>query len=574
MSAAGARAGADWTPPVVTGLAATNGDTRYSGDGRLLTTITPNGDGFRDRATIRFRLSEPAKVLLKIRQTKPQPRTVYARATRLRAGTQRLTWAPGPAIAPRTYLVSLRVTDGSGNAASYGAIRASDPRVTPVVRVQGVEARFERESYVRDSVAVLAIASDARSAFVQILRAGPEPTARLPTGTMSGVPVTDEIPVAGRRDAPKRVRIAIGSWPSGLYFAEIHAEDGRVGYAPFVLRPRLLGESRVAVVLPTYTWQAYNLRDADGSGFGDSWYAAWGVKRVRLGRSYLDRGVPPYFRYYDAPFLRWLARHAGSVDFLAQSDLERAASGAQLADAYDLLVFPGHHEYVSKREYDLVEAYRNLGGNLMFLSANNFYWRIVRRGGFIVRTAKWRDLGRPEARLIGVQYRANDRGQRRGQWVVRGADTDVAWIFEGTGLRNGSRFSSGGIEIDRTTPRSPRGTRVLAEIPNLYGRGVSAQMTYYETPAGAKVFAAGAFTVAGAVWQPPVRRIVENLWARLARPDEPPPTPGAGTAGTPSDRARPRPEARRAGTPRSRARAIAPRPSTRRTSARAAAAAG
>ncbi len=41
-------------------------------------------------------------------------------------------------------------------------------------------------------------------------------------------------------------------------------------------------------------------------------------------------------------------------------------------------------------------------------------------------------------------------------------------------------------------------------------------MTYYETTAGAKVFAAGAFTLAGSVRQPAVVRLLENLWARLA----------------------------------------------------------
>jgi hypothetical protein len=43
-------------------------------------------------------------------------------------------------------------------------------------------------------------------------------------------------------------------------------------------------------------------------------------------------------------------------------------------------------------------------------------------------------------------------------------------------------------------------------------------MTYYETNSGAKVFAAGAFTLAGSVWQPDVRQLMNNLWGRLARP--------------------------------------------------------
>ena len=54
-----------------------------------------------------------------------------------------------------------------------------------------------------------------------------------------------------------------------------------------------------------------------------------------------------------------------------------------------------------------------------------------------------------------------------------------------------------------------------AEIPNLIGPGGTAQMTYYETPAGARVFAAGAFTLAGAR-DPLSRRLLENLWRHLA----------------------------------------------------------
>ena len=34
---------------------------------------------------------------------------------------------------------------------------------------------------------------------------------------------------------------------------------------------------------------------------------------------------------------------------------------------------------------------------------------------------------------------------------------------------------------------------MVAEIPDLFGPGMTAQMAYYETKGGAKVFAAGAF---------------------------------------------------------------------------------
>jgi hypothetical protein len=43
-------------------------------------------------------------------------------------------------------------------------------------------------------------------------------------------------------------------------------------------------------------------------------------------------------------------------------------------------------------------------------------------------------------------------------------------------------------------------------------------MTYYETRAGAKVFAAGALNVAASLGQPVVARLLANVWARLSAP--------------------------------------------------------
>jgi hypothetical protein len=151
----------------------------------------------------------------------------------------------------------------------------------------------------------------------------------------------------------------------------------------------------------------------------------------------------------------------------------------------------------------------------MFLSANNFFWQVRIHGDVMTKTLRWRQLGRPEGALIGVQYRANDEGTHRGRWQVRHA-ADVPWLFAGTDLRNGSPFGSAGIEIDAVAPSSPPQTKVVAVISNIFGRGISANMSYYETRAGAKVFAAGAFSFAAAIWQPPIRHMAENLWARLA----------------------------------------------------------
>jgi hypothetical protein len=57
---------------------------------------------------------------------------------------------------------------------------------------------------------------------------------------------------------------------------------------------------------------------------------------------------------------------------------------------------------------------------------------------------------------------------------------------------------------------------VVAEIPRLIGATRTAQMTYYETPRGAKVFAAGAFTLPGR--SRAARTLLDNLWTRMSRP--------------------------------------------------------
>ena len=79
-------------------------------------------------------------------------------------------------------------------------------------------------------------------------------------------------------------------------------------------------------------------------------------------------------------------------------------------------------------------------------------------------------------------------------------------------------FGRYGIEVDARTPASPRGIQLLARIPDLLGPGRSAEMTYYETATGAKVFAAGALNFAASLGQPEVARLLENVWVRLSVP--------------------------------------------------------
>jgi len=516
---------ADRTPPTVTGFHVHATGKPFAGDRPLLATISPNGDGFRDRAAISFRLSEPARVYLTISKTLRRPTLVYVRARDFTRGRHTVYWAPQN-VPPRTYLVRLSAVDRAGNRTTLGVASAGQLRRTgarsPVIRVLGVDAAFQRPSYAEGQNAGLVVESDAKELTVQLFRSGSERAAADARNQMYGVAAGEPLvlPWTSWRHRPHRVRLRIPPLPSGFYYAQLTADDGRLGYAPFIVRPPRLGTARAAVVLPTTTWQAYNFRDEDGDGWGDTWYAGISTTPVRLGRPFLDRGVPPKFRAYDVSFLRWLHETRRDVDYLAEPDLERAG-GAALAAAYDLIVFPGHTEYVTRREYDVVERYRDLGGNLAFLSANNFFWQVSRRGRTLRKATKWREVDRPEAALIGVQYLANDEGIIKAPYVVVSATT-APWFWEGTDLADGSEFGDVhggfGIEIDARSRQSPRGTMVLAQVPNLFGPGYTAEMTYYETPAGAKVFAAGTVDFGGRARYRPVKRMLSNLWDRLSQP--------------------------------------------------------
>jgi hypothetical protein len=502
-------------------LRVTNGSAPFAGDRRLLTTVSPNRDGFRDAAIAHFVLNRAAVVRMDVVATNMVraghggTTVVWRTERRFPAGAGRLIWRPAPSTQPRTYVLQLRVAGRL-----YGGYGPGGKQDAPVVRVQGIDAGFTKRSYAPGEAAELRLSTDARLLRLQVFAYQSPGRPSEQDVKTSGLAKTGPIRVdwSGHRDRPALLRVVrAGDWPSGLYFVRATAADGRIGYAPFIVRPRRLGTHRVAVVLATNTWAAYNFADADGDGWGDSWYVTAKHRSVKLQRPFLDFGVPFRFHDWDLDFIAWLNRTGRDVDFLSDDDLDAVASGDELARRYDLVVFPGHEEYVTRHAYDVIERFRDAGGNLLFLAANNLYRRVDRHGQRLVRRALWRKLGRPESGIVGVQYVGSDHGQRQAGYVVAGASA-APWAFEGTGLADGAIFGRYGIEIDARTSASPRGIQLLAHIPDLLGRGRSAEMTYYETPRGAKVFAAGSLNFGASLGRPEVDRLLANVWARLAVP--------------------------------------------------------
>ena len=63
---------------------------------------------------------------------------------------------------------------------------------------------------------------------------------------------------------------------------------------------------------------------------------------------------------------------------------------------------------------------------------------------------------------------------------------------------------------------------------NLFGPGLHAEMAYYETAAGARVFSAGVLDFPAVLLRPAGMRLMDNLWRHMLEP-----IPGAESATEP-----------------------------------------
>src|SRR5262249_1283558 len=172
-------------------------------------------------------------------------------------------------------------------------------------KIPSVAATFLKDSYAPGQVARFVLWRPVPGFTIQFFRVDPSARGWRRTA-MQGTPVS-RVYTFGDTPSHVPVSLRIGSWPPGMYYARVRS-GSLVGFAPFVVRPWRLGIHRVLVVMPTFTWQAYNFRDDNHDGLGDTWYASSAINHVRLDRPFLARGVPPHFTAYDLPFLQWLQK--------------------------------------------------------------------------------------------------------------------------------------------------------------------------------------------------------------------------------------------------------------------------
>ena len=329
---------------------------------------------------------------------------------------------------------------------------------------------------------------------------------------------------------------------SGIYFAKLVRTDGtnQASHIFFVVRD---DASRSPLYYQTSdtTWQAYNDYGGNSLYSGQPDDRAWKVSYNRPFNTRGDSGEDFVF-HAEYPAVRWLEANGYDISYSTGVDSDR--NGALIRN-HKVFLSVGHDEYWSGGQRTAVEAARDAGVDLAFLSGNEVFWKTrwessIDGSGTPYRTlvcyketqddqildpldppiwtGTWRDPrfsppadgGRPENGLTGTIFSVN--GPRNDSIKVPASfsrlrfwrGTSVATLAAGAtktmpagtlgyewdqDLDNGFR-PAGLIDLSRATYNvSPD---LLLDYGWNYGNGSATHsLTLYRAPSGALVFGAG-----------------------------------------------------------------------------------
>ena len=292
-------------------------------------------------------------------------------------------------------------------------------------------------------------------------------------------------------------------WTSGYYLVEAALARGGTATAFFVLHEGAdAPSSQIVVQVPINTWHAYN------TWGGASLYNFLGPRStaVSLERPLGFMAQSPM--WWEIQVVRFLEREGYDVSY--QTDLDTHVDPASLL-RHRLVIDAGHDEYWSNVMRDGFESALAGGTNLAFMGSNDAYWnvRYVDDNRTILsaksmydpnpvvreKTAMFREIGRPECMIMGVQHTWFAPLPKSLDYVVPATAAGDLW-FEHTGLVPGDTVN--GVVAREHDVLNPfpdscihQGLSVLFHYD---GGGVdqNADAVRFTAPSGARVFASGA----------------------------------------------------------------------------------
>jgi hypothetical protein len=328
------------------------------------------------------------------------------------------------------------------------------------------------------------------------------------------------------------VRLYISEeWVSGVYVAVLSSAGKFQSLLPFWV----VGDDRHSDLLflsSLNTYQAYNNFPYDPPASdpfglpqnGHSLYdfnSAGGIPSVKVS---FDR---PFKSQYGGPgdggvfdfepeLIAFLEQNGYDVTYAPDPEIDKHP---EMLLHHRAIVIGGHSEYWTRTNYDAAITARARGVGLAFISANEIYWQVryeknkdgVPRRVMVgykdfqpdpipdpnLRTIKWRDLGRPEQKLIGVQFPIDGNQNWGGQPYV--PEHTEHWVYAGSGLSEDVPVDveAVGYEMDNydATVGTPEGTEytILAESPfvNFNNINYIHNSTIYRGTGGNWVWATG-----------------------------------------------------------------------------------
>lgn len=300
---------------------------------------------------------------------------------------------------------------------------------------------------------------------------------------------------------------------------------------PLFVRPSSAPSSRVAMVLPTFSYRAYTnntfAEEADPKVFQrkkpsvskplydyaidhglKSLYSLHrdgsGVSLASLKRPQVTtradfdsqlQGFPHQFSA-DLAIVGWL--HDLKIDFDILTDEMLHDGGHSVLAPYDVILTGSHPEYASASLLDAYQDFAAAGGSIMYLGGNGFYWSVglnadvpelieVRRaeGGRTWSAGQgerrqqldgreggiWRGLGRAPNRLFGIGYCAHGfsgDGTYKAETSLRPENLPRHLAAAFRKIGDGA-FGVAGLELDRYAPElgSHADAIILARAENM-----------------------------------------------------------------------------------------------------------
>ena len=268
------------------------------------------------------------------------------------------------------------------------------------------------------------------------------------------------------------------SLPSGIYAARLRA-GADVERLPFVVRPaRGVSTSRIAYLIPTFTYLAYAnehvpveplslfpFADMDAqrneyeyiaknhlNSMYDTHSDGSGVRYASWKRPLVNMRPDALFRIYggterlsaDLYLTHWLEQKGLACDTIADENLHE--EGEALLSPYRVVVTGTHPEYWSKPMLDALDRYVDDGGRVMYLGGNGFYWvtGVDPERPHVIEVRRWRGTEAWEADPGEVFL--STTGEQGGLWRHRNRAPQK---------RLGVGFTAQGNDVARPYVRQP-----------------------------------------------------------------------------------------------------------------------